>query len=431
MAWIVADMDRTLVDKPPTGGYPAITDGPCFAVLQRWLEAGNRCAVVTTDAGFRPFRAVWDCFPAESRRNKRLVISIADGAALFYGDDQGKLVQDEDYASAALPGAVPGLPPQHMPSLLEMARDVQVAWFKDLLVKPELLQLLGPRERHSYGLLLQRIIRESTGAEENVDAPTAEEEVAVAAKMASWRHLSKRNALRYVRAEASTGPQHLSPCDPAVANAEGTIERLFTVANLLNFDGALKEKGSLIWRNEVGPLTDEALARMIDPSSTALFTSCIVMNVPQEVSPGYAARLGLDERLRKLDLEHSSAPNSLWLKNPAVDKSLPVQYLQRHADRFSFALDNAVAFGDNPGGNDEPLTRFHDEGMTFVSVAGTLEDCPAHLQPSHVGGFEHGTAAVIDALASALQSGTTPRVALPAIVPRCRKLMTQKSEAAL
>ena len=56
----------------------------------------------------------------------------------------------------------------------------------------------------------------------------------------------------------------------------------------------------------------------------------------------------------------------------------------------------ALAFGDNPSGNDGPLTEFVDQGMSFVSVAPTPEDCPEHLRGMHVGHLEAGTAACLE-----------------------------------
>lgn len=163
----------------------------------------------------------------------------------------------------------------------------------------------------------------------------------------------------------------------------------------------------------------------------------------------------MERRLDALGLAPSPAPNSLWLKNPAVDKSLPVQYMLRNSERFhgfrcaqfllhchaprclrtgaifslrrsslsvsltavsritplralrtrtGCRLDEAIAFGDNPAGNDEPLTRFDEDGggMAFVSVAGTVDECPEALLARHVGGFEYGTAAVVQRVLDAL-----------------------------
>ena len=289
--WIVADMDRTLVDKPPKGGYPTVQDGPCFDAVLRWLQLGHRLAVVTTDAGLRPFAAVWDCMPAECRADGRLLISTADGAALYYGDAQGELVQDEEYARTALEGnaegvaSVPGLPPEHMPELLEIAREIQLAWFGDLLTQPGLLSLLGPRESHYYPMILQRAIRAARGqpgTPSSASMDDAEVEAAARAKIEEWPRLTLEHATRIVRDEAAADdlPSHLDPEDTVgVAAAKAELEKLFTLDNLLSMRGALKERGSLIWRNEVGPMTAESIARMEDKDSDAIFTSCIVMNV--------------------------------------------------------------------------------------------------------------------------------------------------------
>lgn len=59
-------------------------------------------------------------------------------------------------------------------------------------------------------------------------------------------------------------------------------------------------------------------------------------------------------------------------------------------------LPEAIAFGDNPAGNDAPLTKFVARGMPFISVAASLDATPEPLQSMHVGHLEHGTAACIE-----------------------------------
>ena len=59
--------------------------------------------------------------------------------------------------------------------------------------------------------------------------------------------------MRIVRDEAAADdlPSHLDPDDTVgVAAAKAELEKLFTLDNLLSMRGALKERGSLIWRNE-------------------------------------------------------------------------------------------------------------------------------------------------------------------------------------
>lgn len=86
----------------------------------------------------------------------------------------------------------------------------------------------------------------------------------------------------------------------------------------------------------------------------------------------------------------------------AANKALPIEWL---AGTFSGApaaelnLAQSLAFGDNPCGNDEPLTTFAERGMCFVSVAaGAADALPAALRPFHVGGLETGTARVLQCL---------------------------------
>ena len=74
----------------------------------------------------------------------------------------------------------------------------------------------------------------------------------------------------------------------------------------------------------------------------------------------------------------SAAPNSVCVKSASVDKAAPVRWLANNDDGFD--ISRAVAFGDNPAGNDRPLTQF--EEMPFVSVEGGEE-------PSSSGGRDH------------------------------------------
>jgi len=404
--WIIADMDRTLVDKPPKGGYPKLDESPCFGPVVRWLDAGGRLCVVTTDGGLRTFAAVWDCIPAAKRANGQVLICTSDGASLHYGDCRGDLVEDTEYKTNALEGAdgmrgVPGLPPELMPELLQIAREVQLACFDEMLVDNTLLAHLGPRDRESYTQILKRISRASKGSPLGQSFDDGDHDM-----------------------DAS----QVDPADTlAVTAARAKLRELFTIENLLNMGGALKRRGSLIWRNQTGPMTEESMKEMQDPNSQALFTTVIVMSVPQEVRRKYMQQLDVDVRLRALGVEASDAPNSIWFKNPAVDKSLPVRYMLRHPERFGFDIARAIAFGDNPGGNDEPLTRFEREGMPFVSVGAEASEAPtAEARANHVGAFECGTAVVIGELERVLRPETTSRSLLAEIMPACRKHMASK-----
>jgi hypothetical protein len=106
--------------------------------------------------------------------------------------------------------------------------------------------------------------------------------------------------------------------------------------------------------------------------------------------------------------------SSLSVSLTAVSRITPLRALRT---RTGCRLDEAIAFGDNPAGNDEPLTRFDEDGggMAFVSVAGTVDECPEALLARHVGGFEYGTAAVVQRVLDALlDHPPSAQVAAPA-----------------
>jgi len=408
--WIVADMDRTLVSKPPKGGYPHLKESPCFQPVLRWLDVGGRLCVVTTDGGLRTFSAIWDHIPKDKRGHGRVLICTSDGASLHYGDSHGNLVEDSNYQTNALVGAgaktnVPGLAPDTMPELLHIARDIQLAWFDDLLVDNTLLLHLGSRDQESYRQILRRVIRASNGAPLGDRFDFGEEANVVV-----------------------SGSSQVDPADTEKTNAARVkLRELFTVQNLLNMNGTVKRRGSLIWRNQNGPMTKESMIELQDQDSPAMFTSVIVMSVPQEVRMKYIKVLDVETRLKKLGVEASYAPNSIWFKNPFVDKSLPIRYMLRHADQFDFDLRRCIAFGDNPSGNDKPLTGFEKEGMPFVSLAASASEGPTlESQENHVGGFELGTAIVLNELAKVLRPEISGRALLEEIMPSCKRQIASK-----
>ena len=98
----------------------------------------------------------------------------------------------------------------------------------------------------------------------------------------------------------------------------------------------------------------------------------------------------------------SAAPNSVCLKSAVANKALPIEWLAGAfpgSPATELRLSRAVAFGDNPTGNDQPLTTFAERGMCFVSVADcAAEELPEALRPRHVGGLEAGTARVLQRL---------------------------------
>ena len=165
--YIVADLDDTLVHKPPPGSRrkPSGTKGqaqpkrkglaesPCFQPILSWLKAGNGLVVVTTDDGVRPYQ-LWDALPPASRCNGQTVLATSDGAALYSGDEVGTLHEVCGYKSSAAAAAVasaaastapssPGVAPKPstglpqgggMAALLDICRELIVSFTMHLLI---------------------------------------------------------------------------------------------------------------------------------------------------------------------------------------------------------------------------------------------------------------------------------------------------------
>jgi hypothetical protein len=83
-----------------------------------------------------------------------------------------------------------------------------------------------------------------------------------------------------------------------------------------------------------------------------------------------------------------------------IDKASPLRWMD-NANFHGFRIRNSLAFGDNPSGNDRPLTFFTNEGMPFVNVG--KEKVELNDVMLQVGGFECGTANTVTHLNVALQ----------------------------
>ena len=358
-------MDSTLIRKDASASGN-LHDSPCRAPLLQWLRGGGSLCVVTSDDGHRPFAALWEHIPRHLR--PQVVLSTSDGAALFRGDAQGDLYEDSSYWGVARGG----LPEGSIEPLMELAREMVLEFLVDCLEDRRLLT-----------------------------------------------HLSSRNA------------DALSHFLDSVVEAGGrrALAPLLPMSRLLEPGGVLSH-GTMLWRNQAGPiegwLRDEALCpsapavgaprrdtitflkSLVTTQPGARYTNVFVMNLPRAISGTYIERFA--ERLAALGCVASAAPNSICLKCPAASKSLPVEWLAGSLDGAPPALlrlSESVAFGDNPCGNDAPLTTFGGRGMPFVSVGPTTRDAglPAPLVPLAVGGLEAGTAAVIEALLEARGDG--------------------------
>ena len=124
-----------------------------------------------------------------------------------------------------------------------------------------------------------------------------------------------------------------------------------------------------------------------------VITTMWCMGIRNDVSEQFVAPVR--EKLAALGVSVDRGPNSVFFSNARTDKGMAVRYLVR---KGTLELSSALAFGDNPAGNDAPLTAFVNDGMPFISVSKTLEDTPRHLQNYFVGGQEAGTAECLEIL---------------------------------
>jgi len=312
-----------------------------------------------TDDGHRPFEKLWNSIPAELR-TRRLLMSTSDGASLFRGNETGELEEVMEYR-AGPEEARRGLPEgQEMEELLSLCRDLVLAFFTDCL----------------------------EGKHTNLDQNLA------AAVDRIREELSSHGC-------SSSGGGGSGSSPPCSLGDILTTERL-------SLPGSILPRASMLWRNQAGPM--ESWCKSGGPQDPwwgfteesprgsgggraerkAFFTTLFIMAFPRDKSEGYIERY--QSRFASLGCHASSAPNSVCVKSSCVDKAAPVAWLASRGEEYGFELSRAVAFGDNPIGNDRPLTTFPD--MPFVSVATVREGSPSGVA-FWAGNREGGTAAVL------------------------------------
>ena len=385
-SWLVADMDSTLIRKERSV-YGTLDESPCRGPLIEWLSGGGSLCVVTSDDGLRPFEQLWNQIPSELRT--RVAISTSDGAALFRGDAQGRPQEDERYWQVAQGG----INEDAVEPLMAIAHDMYCSLIDDCLgdqkQRKALLDLLSGRDAAAVGALLDE------------------------------------------------------------ASKAGGAESVLSHERLTRSSGVLS-RGALVWRNQAGPVSSWKRDTTFVPIPAkgrewnfvqsvavtqpgAKYTNCFMMCFPRAISAKYIERFA--GRLAALGCVASAAPNSVCLKSATASKALPIEWLCGAfpgAPAAALNLDNAVAFGDNPCGNDEPLTTFAERGMRFVSVANSAGDeLPVALQPYHVGGVEEGTARVLSRLVETGADSILARLKLgDAVREICAALRREAAAAA-
>ena len=123
--------------------------------------------------------------------------------------------------------------------------------------------------------------------------------------------------------------------------------------------------------------------------NTKRWTTLWILGI-DETTAGMFVGEQVKDRLAKLGVSANFAPNSILLKNAECDKALPLNHM------LPTLAYNSIAFGDNPSGNDAPLTKFGDRGIPFVSVSTLVDETPENLRSLFVGSLEIGTARCLE-----------------------------------
>ena len=314
------------------GMYPDLNASPCQPHLLTWLRSGGKLLVITSDEGRRPFKQLLGQIPRELRA--AVVLAAGEGAALYkHSKLHQTFVEDSDYIATR----TPGLP--HPLKAVEIACDLKRDFMTAAFVNRTLLDQVAPQSRQdSYQVLFNSI-------------STAKE----LTQLLTNDYLMKMGAL----------PQFRGSC---IWRNNSTIPKGWDKTNSKNPTTALQ------------PL----------PELPARWTTLWILGIGHQLSSSTFITAKYQARFDALGIHAEPAPNSILLKNQSCSKALPIEYM------WELLENNAVAFGDNPLGNDKPMTLYEERGLPFISVAATLEETPLHCQPLFVGGLEAGTALCLE-----------------------------------
>ena len=321
--WIVADMDKTLMDKK-AGTYPLFAESPAFLPILNWLQRGGKLLCVTSDDGYRPFHQFWDNIPTCHKKNGQVLLSTAGGATLYKGNDCGEAVKVDSFFTE-VSGGIP------ISQVTKIARCIVLDFFLDALDDRSLLKRLAGYRRVAYEKILK-------------DYPSKQQ-----------------------------------------------LKIIFTEKNMIQ-PGKIIERGTLIWRNQAGPPKSWIKFKDLEKNGDgAIFTNLFILGLPSCISMPYIQKYS--KSFEALDVCASAAPNSVCISNNAVDKGTVIKWLN-DTNEFDMSYENCIAIGDNPNGNDYPLTRFQHVGMPFINCG----DRPSQYDTHFIGGYEVGVGKFVEGL---------------------------------
>jgi hypothetical protein len=347
--WIVADMDSTLIKKE-RGEYPDLNASPVKQHLIHWLTSGGHLLVVTSDEGHSPFKQLIGQIPSQLRSS--VILATGEGAVLYkHSKKYNTFIEDLDYQNNYHPG---------LPSPLiavdvacELKRDFMFAAYDNRA----LLEQVAPESRK---LSYETLFKSMNGINELKELLTNE-------------YLCSLGVLPNFRGSCIWKNDNAIPKG---WDGKRNVNKKTTAVNCgINGETKIIEEQS-----EELPEPPKPIRRC---------TTLWVLGIGQHLSSSTFITEEYRQQLQSVGITAESAPNSIMFKNSICNKALPIGYL------YSKTLqNNSVAFGDNPKGNDAPMTKYVDQGMPFVSVSSYLHETPCNCH--HVGGLEHGTALCLE-----------------------------------
>lgn len=380
-AWIIADMDSTLVERPPSGLFPTLTESPCMQPILEWLQLGGGVCVVTT-AARRSITQIWECVPRELRAGRALVLSALEGGDLVYGDDAGDMVTDDAYQKV---GAAGGRPTCFSPSSLEVllgyAESMIHAIYVDMLADRAILKALSTKYHDTVSVVLERL---ATG--EPVEALLSRERLTTAGSIMT-----------------KTGERIISFNTPLQAEPAADTGTPVCTVSVMGFPGAHSKR-------YYEPFVEKAAALGADlsaaPNSLWFTPSGVSKATPISWLQQHAEEYGFD------------------LHNAVAFGDCPHT---NDGPLTSLSLHGSGSAADGESGS--------PAYCPFVSVADAqnVAKVPAHVQALHVGGLEFGTARVLQGLLGAVRERTNAApcgaadkgISIPALLPevvqRCQQ----------
>lgn len=344
-AWIIADMDSTLVERPPSGLFPTLEESPCLKPVLEWLRLGGGLCVVTT-AARRSITQVWDCVPAELRAQRAVILSALEGGDLVYGDELGNMATDHAYQSRGASGGQPTcFDSGTLDTLMGYAISMVHAIFTDMLEDSSILSALSTKYHVPVAAVLKRLAE----GERMEDL------------------LSRERLMEPGAIMSTTGERFISFNRPLL---DTTGERVCTIS-IMGFPGAFSKRYYQQFVEKAAAVGADLSAA---PNSLWFTPSGV-----------------------------SKASPIHWLQSHAEDYCFDLGNAVAFGD-CPHTNDGPLTTIPLSAGDGPPVYC----PFVSVAHTDNVPKIPAHTHKLHVGGLEYGTAKVVEALLSSLRGDPQP-----------------------